>query len=135
MILLSIGCLQKNYKIMFLRLGRRKGIFCTQFFVRWRTSEVNKSGSKPTFSVIFEDEDYLFVTKESNVGCEPSQEFHQQIVDFASSQYGYSPRMIFPIEKVCSGVTLFGKSLAAENHFYKYIFNRFKNYQNYWKIY
>ena len=108
------------------KVGRGSiGAVLQLFSRRWISSEVNKS-AVPLFNVIFEDEDFFFVAKANNVGCEPANEFHNQVSEYSLSKYGHTPRMLFPIEKVSSGITVFGKSTEAENHFYHYSFNRFK---------
>lgn len=79
----------------------------------------NKIPNDLEVHVIEEDEDFFFVTKPSNISIEPNQDFHTLIKQFGKRRYNFEPKVLFPLEKVSSGITVFGKSATAERHFFK----------------
>lgn len=81
--------------------------------------ENSKEESAQQVLIIDEDEDFFFVNKPSQVSLETNKEFHLLIKQFGKRRYNFEPKVLFPLEKISSGITVFGKTATAERHFYK----------------
>ena len=83
-------------------------------------TEKPKEKRKPVpLQIIEEDEDFFFVNKPPDVSLETNQYFHQSIKEYGKQKYNFEPRVLFPLEKVSSGVAVFAKTFTAERHFFK----------------
>merc|ERR1712137_5676 len=83
------------------------------------SSATGSTNSTFPYQIVEQDEDYLFVHKPSNVSMEPKDTFHQEVASYVQSRHQFQPRVVFPIEKGCSGIAVFAKNATAERHFFK----------------
>jgi 23S rRNA-/tRNA-specific pseudouridylate synthase len=75
--------------------------------------------------VVFEDADYVFVHKPSGLAALGSQivtpgstevPFLNTVREWATARYRFAPSAVLPMDRVSSGLMVFGKHAAAEHH-------------------
>jgi len=88
------------------------------------TNHVKRSFSKaantnPTLSVVFEDTDFMFLSKESGSVMVGTNTEEVSVIDWVRKEYGgerFRPSLLASTERACSGLVVFGKHRAAEKH-------------------